>query len=513
MIRKIFFLLGVFAIFNLKPAVAGYGELKSDFDGYQPPGFFENQLRAIPEAEVPEDDGTFAAEKKRIDALQSKWEAALSGPPAETGFLHMDPAVIDGLRPAESDMTKAAGVLKKRFSLQQIEGLTLLRNPKIKAAENRFRAAIEAFTQVTALDEILREYTSFSSGMMVELGPVKGKDPVAMKFPFPGLMALKGEIVDQEVRAKKETLESVLRDTITEIRMAFWNLAYIVKAQDITAEMVALLNYLESVANTRYESGKANYQDVIKVRINRETLEENLITLKEKQRNFESIIRKVLDLSPAIELGTPAWRYLTASPPDLEHLYAKAQKHRQELQRIRAIIAGMAYMVEMAETMIMPPYTLNLSLYPNAPIRSVGSSAKGDSFPVTTRASRGAGLPQKPWYGIEDAYIREMRHNLSARKEDLKSAEAETYTLIRNGWFELDRARREVTLYQDQVVKLARSALDVSTRGYESGNVAFADVIDSYTRWLNSNLLLARNQSDLGMAWARLEQVVGISLR
>jgi outer membrane protein TolC len=341
---------------------------------------------------------------------------------------------------------------------------------------------------------------------------MKGKDPVTMKFPFPGVTALKGEIVDQEVRAKQETLEAVRRDAVTEIRKAFWNLVYLIKAGDITAEMVSLLKYLESVANTRYESGKSNYQDVIKVRINRETLEETLTTLNERQRNVESMIRKVLDLLPSVELGTPAWEWPAHALPDLFSLNEKAQTHRQELRQSRAAIAAMEYMVEMAETMILPPYTLNLSLYPNEPIRSVGSSAQGDSFPVTTRASPGAGLPQKPWYGVEDAYIREIRQNLRARKEDLKNAEAATYTLVRDAWYELDRARREITLYQDKVVRLSRSALDVSTRGYESGNVAFADVIDSYTTWLRANLMLERNRSDLGIGWARLEQVVGVSL-
>jgi outer membrane protein TolC len=62
-------------------------------------------------------------------------------------------------------------------------------------------------------------------------------------------------------------------------------------------------------------------------------------------------------------------------------------------------------------------------------------------------------------------------------------------------------------------VKLSQSALDVSTRGYESGTVSFADVIGSYTIWLKASLTLDRKRSDYGIAWAELEQVVGTSLR
>ena len=67
-------------------------------------------------------------------------------------------------------------------------------------------------------------------------------------------------------------------------------------------------------------------------------------------------------------------------------------------------------------------------------------------------------------------------------------------------------------LFKDKVVNLSKSALDVTTRGYESGNVSFADVIASYTLWLDANLSLARQESDFGVAWAELERVVGSSL-
>ena len=49
--------------------------------------------------------------------------------------------------------------------------LVLLRNPEIKAAENRFRGAVERFSQVSNLDEILRQYTAFTEGLMTDVGP------------------------------------------------------------------------------------------------------------------------------------------------------------------------------------------------------------------------------------------------------------------------------------------------------------------------------------------------------
>jgi outer membrane protein TolC len=420
---------------------------------------------------------------------------------------------MESLRPAATNDAAAAAVLKENFALTTLEILTLLRNPGIKAAQARFRGSVEALSQVAELDEILRTYTAFTEDLMVGVGPMKGKDPVRLKFPFPGILALKGQVVNQEVKAQREGLESARRDAVTGIRKAYWRLVYIIKARNITREMVELLKYLESVANKRYETGKTSYQDVIKVRISRETLEENLVTLREQQRNTESKIKELLNLPPAVKIGTPMLAPLPRKAPSLSFLYKVAHERRQELRRLWAAVVKMELVIEMAETMILPSYSLNLSLFEDEAVNMVGSFAKKNPFPVTTEASRGAGLPKMPWYGAEDAYLRETRQRLSALRSELEKAEASTDTMVRRAWYKLDRARRETYLYQEEVVKLSQSARDVSTRGYESGNVTFADVIDSYRTWLEANLMLENNRSNIGIAWADLEQIVGTSLK
>ena len=118
-----------------------------------------------------------------------------------------------------------------------------------------------------------------------------------------------------------------------------------------------------------------------------------------------------------------------------------------------------------------------------------------------------------PWYGSSDAYLRQTRHKLAALRADLSKAEKAAATRVRMAWFELDRAIREETLYHSRIVDRSKAALDVSTRGYESGNVSFADVISSYTLWLQTNLTMEKKRTDIGIAYAELEKAVGTTLR
>jgi cobalt-zinc-cadmium efflux system outer membrane protein len=502
----------ILIILIVTPVHAGYREMKKEIDTYAPRSFV-----AIPDrpTTAPVDspvDQEFEASLQNILDIKSKWERLINSDDEGYTFLKPDIELIEALRPAASDPYKTAEKMKAEYSLKILEALVLLRNPGIKAAANRFRAAIETFSQVSSLDEILRQYTALTEGQMTGVGPTKGKDPVSMKFPFPGVLALKGQIVDQEVKAARESLEATRRNIVTLARKTYWDLLFVRNAQKVAGETVDLLNHLEAVATTRYEAGRTSFQDVVKVRIKRETLEEDLVTLKEKQRNLEQKIREVLNLPHQIRLGHPLKIRPATKRLPLDTLYDMALKHRQELRKLRARVGKMERMVEMAETMILPPYTLNLSLYEDEAVKKVGTVAMSPTFPVSVQASTGAGLPKMPWYGANDAYLRQTRKKLLALREDLKKAEVTAITMVRNSWFKLDQANREKDLYKKTIIDLSQAALDVSIQGYESGTVTFADVIASHTLWLATNLTLERKQADVGIAWSDLQSVVGISM-
>jgi len=502
----------VLALMTFVGGCSTYSQLDKDFEQYQPP------MYAIPPP--PEDQeqletsnkSRFSLEKKKINATKVRWGKALQTPQSVTTFFYPSSHLLKSLKPAGKDAAAAFRALTPRFSLETLETLAFLRNPGIKAAKNRARGTLDTYSQVMALDDILREYTAFTEDLMTGVGPLKGKEPMKTKFPFPGVLSLKGEIVNQEVKGRLEGLEIAKKEAVTQVAKAYWNLLFFCKAEKIARESIDLYRHLEQVAAIRYETGGTSYQDVVKVRIRLEILEVELVTLLEMQQNVKSKMLEILNLSPGGKIGIPEDRKPPRMIPPLKGLYKLARQRRQELRRMRARVGKMERLIEMAETMILPPYTLNLSLYEDEAVTQVGSIAVKQDFPVSTQGSRGFGLPLIPWYGIEDAYLRQTRQELGALKNDLEKEEARTDTLVRNAWFSLDLAKRQEALYRKSILKLSRDVLDVSTQGYEAGNVSFADVISSYNSWLDANLTAEREVSAIGIAWANLEKAVGTSI-
>ncbi|MEW6219178.1 MAG: TolC family protein [Thermodesulfobacteriota bacterium] len=483
-----------------------------DWSSYEPPVFVAAGSGLVSgEAAAPSPDDAFTRQKKSLEEMQASWEQALAQPSPAEAFYRLDPGLLSQLGPAAGDAAAAAARLSGGFSLEALEGLVLLRNPGIAAAGARLRGAIQQYSQVSALDDVLRQYSAFTESLMTGVGPMKGREPIDKRFPFPGVLALKGEVVTQAVTAEREKLEIARRSALTMARKACWSLTFSHQASRIMDRMLGLLRHLEAVAATRYETGKTSFQDVIKVRIRRETAEDELRTIAENTATLRARIRELVDLPPDAAIGAPllaepaGW---TARP---EALYPVALQRRQEIRWLEAGIARMERMIELAETMIYPTDTPGWSFYDDEAVNQVGSAAMQEPFGVTTTASMGAGLPKMPWIGTNDAYLREARQQLAAMKSELRKLKDATLSGVREAWFRLDKARRQRELHRDRIVGLSQAALDVATRGYETGSVGFADVIASYADWLSANLAAERARGDVGAALAELEEMVGLS--
>lgn len=488
--------------------------LVQEVDRYQPSGTYRAAV-AVPAKEAagaaaPDD---FDMQVGKLRALSARWEKTLSEPVAEESFLVPDASRMTRLAGAATDNGAAEKTLADGFTLADLEALALLRNPGAASKERDFRAALDGYPQVENLDTILRRYSAFTSGLMTGIGPMDSPDAMARaRFPFPGVLALKGEIVTQEATAARENLEVARRKAVTSVRKSYRELLYVAEARKTTESMLDLLDNLKSAASARYSAGETSFQDVLKIGIEREKVREELRTLTEEQRNIEAMIRETLALPPSVRIGIPASDNLTVNNPAIEDLQAKSLSSRQELRAMRAMVGKMERMLLMQETMVHPGFTLNLSLYERdeaSRIAAGGMGGEKENFPTTTVASVGAGLPKVPLFGTQEAYLRELRQRIEGLKSDLRMEEAATLLGVRTAWFALDKAKREEALYGDRIVTLSRSALEASNQGYSAGKVMFADVIEAYRGWLEANLSLSRSRADLGVASAELENAVG----
>jgi len=487
-----------------------YNQHLQDINNQQPDKFFLDQINYLNQAAVT------PAQPLAIDQQTKQYPPPLSPAPALKShyFFKPDPVMLKKL----TKLNKAADfdhIFARELHKTELLTLVFLRNSKIKAAKDRLDAARQAIRQVENLDAVLRQYAAFTSALSNGVGPMK-EAMVQEKFPFPAVAALKGQIARQAVIIAQENLEISRRSALVKCEQEFWNLYYNHQAQKLTAEMSHLLEHLESVARSRYQTGKAGFQELIQVQITLEEIRDKQTTLHRKQKSLEANLKQLLDLGSITEMGLPvidpSHLQVTSKAHDIpiSTLDKLAQDNRQEIRIAKAQITRMELLIDLAESMILPPFTLNLADFSNKTIQQVGSGAKSAAFKDDIKAQVGAGLPRAPWFGTNDPYIESSRHILLGQKAMLADLQAATKADIFERWFQLDKASRNVTLYHTKIVDLSQAALDVVTQGYETGETPFAQVNISYQNWLNSRLALAKSKSDLGIAMSRLQERLGI---
>lgn len=505
-------ILGAFAI--LFGSCTGHRDVVKEMEAYSPPAVYQ-AVKAAPETqktlEPSPGDKAFEAQKEKLEGMRKDWEKALSSPSAKTSFFTPDPERVRAISPAFTEDGAAGVLLSGGFTLEDLEILVLNRNPMIRNAEKNVRATLESYSQASVLDDIIRSYSAYTAGIMTGVGNMEDMESIYRKFPFPGILSLKGDIVRQEVRIALTDLEITKRTILTDARKNYWELAYNTRAKEIARRTLNLLENLESSVTRQYETGRAELPELTRVKIQKEKMRVELLTIFEQGLNIEKRLKSLLLLPASAKIGIPAGGDGAGPPPDLEGLIEAALKHRQELEKTRIMITRMELMIEMAETEIYPGLTPNLALTENRAVTGSGTMKAEEPFATATSASMGSGLPKMPWTGLSEAYLRETRQRLLALKEELKAGEAETAADVREAWFSLDQARREAEVYKNEIDSLSRLNFSVSSKAYETGAIPFSETMDAVLLMFETSLITERKKADGFIALAGLEQTVGIS--
>lgn len=493
---------------------ADYDSMKKDLEEYTPQKSFAILAEpGVQEAETfPDDAIGVAPGVAKMKTLKKEYEREISNLNSRFVEMGVDEKILKRLSGISSDQDALIKHMGQKIRLDEIRVIAVLRNPAIQAAQKKVMAEIQSFDQVMNLDNTLRQYASFTKAINNKVGPLKDKDSIRMIYPFPGVSSLKGRIVQSQVAILMEKMQIINKQVIQDLEKAYWDFILVVKSTKITSETIDAFERLEGVATSLYKSGKTSFQDVIKINIKIEELKEDLVTLKAKKKNIEIRILELLNLPATIRLGEAI---VAPQPPKTaqpEALFLIAREHRQELKAIRFQISKLTSMVEMSESMIEAPFTLGFSTSENDIVNTTGTDAPKEAFATKTMAAMKNNSPIKPLYGLDEPWLAQTRQNLSSLRQTLLAQENATTRMVRNAWFKTDKNRREFNLYQNRILPLAKSSLDVSTREYEAGSIPFSQAIDSYTYWLKVKLTIAKKQADLGTSFAELENIVGKQL-
>lgn len=398
-------------------------------------------------------------------------------------------------------------VLDAEAGLGEYLALAASRNPYLKAAFSRWKAALERMPQVRALPDPRFNYTYFVQEVETRVGPQKQKYGVIQAFPWLGTLKLREDRAAQAAAVAQQDYEKTKLRLFYRVKAAYYEYWYLAQAIAVTKEHVTLVINLEGVSRTRFKVGTVANSAVIQAQVELAKLDDRLRTLESLRTPIMAKLNAALNRATHLPIAWPrslpeyvasfsdeeAAQWLAGSSPDLrrlDHLAAKAEAD-----------------VKLAAKSYYPDISLGVAYVDTDDALNPDAVDSGKDAVIAMVSIK---LPI--WYGKYRAAEREAHHRRTAVELERAGAAKRLDAELRLALYHLRDAERKVALYGDTLVPKAAQSLQVVKQGFAAGNTGFIALIDAERLFIEFQLLHHRAQADRGQRLAEIEMLTNRSM-
>ena len=489
---------------------ATYQALLTEYQNASTPDYYRAEVtksvaKPIIDAQV-EKEAFLTEVEAKVLKFQKEFQAQLeSETPLPAPFYDFSGPQTKAYLELATNREKAETILAEPINLELLLAIGYVWNPDIKASRQALRATLEQYPQATYLDNVLRQYNAFTKQLDTKIGRPRHKEMTSMKFPFPDMLALKGQIVTEDVQIAQREIDITLRDLVTDIRLAYSDFLYLTEAIRINQESQQLLRQMIQIAQAKFRAGIGKYHTVIMAQVEFSKLSDSILTLEKQRETTIARINTLLNRPADAPLGMPKPPVHEEVVQPLADLYTVALKFRQEIQKQKLTISRMNLMIQLATRMAYPDTTFGASYFEERMKLSSGTLKMPPTFPT----QRTLNLGNSASFGRKDAYIREVEIKVGAMEQMLAGLENKTRFAVKKHHFGLETAKRSIVLYRNALLPQAQDALETANTAYQAAQIDFISFLDTERTLLKFRLEEQRAFRDHRHHLAQLEQAVG----
>ncbi|MFB0551935.1 MAG: TolC family protein, partial [Phycisphaerae bacterium] len=122
-----------------------------------------------------------------------------------------------------------------------------LNNAELKAKFEEWKAALEQIPQAKTLDDPKFTYSYFIEEVETRVGPQRQKFGIMQVFPWFGKIEARTDIAAAKAKAAQQRYETTKLKLFQQVKVAFYEFAYLATAIDIAKQNLELLQHFEEV--------------------------------------------------------------------------------------------------------------------------------------------------------------------------------------------------------------------------------------------------------------------------
>ena len=198
------------------------------------------------------------------------------------------------------DMTNTAAPFDGNSTFDDYRQYAFAHSPGLRAAFDRWKAALERVPQARSLDDPALSFEYF-----IDQRLTRYQANLTQTFPAFGKLNLRDQRAVAEAEAAMHAFEAERFKLFDRLVKAFSEYHYLCRSTEVTADNFQLLADLERVVTTRYQSGLASFSDLIKVQVEKDRVANELATLRDERGSESAMLAALLNLPPGAALPWP----------------------------------------------------------------------------------------------------------------------------------------------------------------------------------------------------------------
>lgn len=380
-------------------------------------------------------------------------------------------------------------------------------NPELRATFNQYQAALERLPQAKALPDPNVMFSVFASPVETRVGAQRAGISIAQAFPWFGQLSDQEEAASQLAKARYEVFTDVKNKLFFDVSANYYDLYVLEASIRITRENVRLLESFRQLANVRLESNTGNAVDLLRVEMELEELNNQLLFLQDTRLPIQARFNELLNSQSQVEIILPDTLAPIAIRASKNILLDSIKAQNPMLKSFEHEILALDAEKEVARKMGLPSFSLGLAYTNISPRADVSMPDNGKDALIF------------PQVGVRIPLYRNKYKSMVQEKEYLKTSvsdrkenkENQLETALEKSWRDYSDAARRVALYH-RLIRYANQALDILVTQYSTAGRDFEEILRMDRQLLRYELELERARTDQNTFVASINYLTGKQL-
>ncbi|MHC4457677.1 MAG: TolC family protein [Planctomycetota bacterium] len=392
-------------------------------------------------------------------------------------------------------------------TLQDYLRYAALNNAGLKAAFERWKAAVEQVPQAKSLPDPKFNYGYFIREVETRVGPQRQKFEIMQTFPWFGTLEARGDAAAAAAKAAHKRYEAKKLELFQQVKYAFYEYSYLAEAIEITNQNLELIKRFEEVARAKYAAAITAHPDIIRAQIELAVLEDRLKSLQELRPAIVAKLNSILNRPTSDELSWPKPPEYQPISIGFEQLLSMIIRNNPDLRALDYDIEAARNKEKLAKKKYYPNIGVGLSYIDTAHSLASGVDDSGKD-PIIGMIS----LTLPIWMDNYKAAERQAKAQLRQRSHEKVEMENTLGARAQQLLYEFEDSDRKIELYRDVIIPKAEEMLIASESAYQSGTIDFLSLIDAQRMLLKYKLFFERSVAENAQKLAKLEMLAGTEL-